>query len=313
MLVKNLKYLISKFPFSLLNGKRFVFCYHDISSPNEIHHAPEHYSTTIDAFVEQIAFFKENCNLVSLEELVLKENLPKNKVHVAITFDDGFYSVLQNAHPVLKKENIPYSLFINKEAVLNNQLWVSNLILNQSNKSYLEKVYDNCLSKEIVKQDFLENPLKYISKFQFNEHSAEALRLPKESLPKTYLNLEEVKILKNEEVSIGNHTNHHFILSACNTDLQQKEINSNQTFIENELGSCNPFFAIPFGKKEHYTKETIDIATNNKLPYSMTSNVNPYSYNKEKIQLIPRIVITKDSIENIRFNMMRTLFKTYDL
>lgn len=297
----------------LLNSKRFIFCYHDISTPSEAHHAPEHYSTTTAAFKEQIAFFKDKCNLVSLEDIVLDENLPGNKVHVSITFDDGFYSVLQNAHPVLKKEKIPYSLFINKEAVVNNQLWVSNLILNQDNTAYLEEVYNNCLPSDVRKQDFIENPLSYISKFQFNENSAEALRLPKENLPKTYLNLEELKTLKNDGVSVGNHTHHHFILSACSTQLQQEEIHNNQNFIEEELGDCNPFFAIPFGKKEHYSEETIDIATNNKLPYSMTSNVNPYTYNKERIQLIPRIVITKDSIENIRFNMLRTLFKTYDL
>lgn len=312
MLVKNLKYLISKFPLSLLNGKRFVFCYHDISSPNEIHHAPEHYSTTIDAFVEQIAFFKENCNLVSLEELVLKENLHKNKVHVAITFDDGFYSVLQNAHPVLKKKGIPYSLFINKEAVLHNQLWVSNLILNKNDKEYLQNVFENCLSPDIEKEDFFNNPLSYISKFRFDEKSEESLRLPKETLPKTYLNIEEVKKLKEEGVSIGNHTNHHYILSSCSEELQKEEIESNQQFLKETIGKVNPFFAIPFGKKEHYTNNTISISAKNDMPYVLTTNVNPHKYSLEE-EKIPRIVITKDSIEQIRFNMIRTLFKNYDL
>lgn len=306
------KKIVANLPLSLLNGKRFIFCYHDISSPEEAHHAPQHYSTTIEAFKEQIRFFKNNCHLVSLEDIVLKENLPKNKLVVSITFDDGFYSVLQNAHPLLKKEGIPYSLFVNKEAIANNQLWISNLILQSDNIPYLSKVYKNCIPSDIKKEDFLAHPLHYISKYIFNEFSAEALRIPAASLPKTYLNIEEVKTLKKEGVSIGNHTNHHFILSACSKNLQHEEISSNAQFLQEMLGDFNPFFAIPFGKKEHFNSETIKIAAENAMPYLLNTNVNPYAFGLKNLQ-IPRLVVTNDTLQQIKFNMQRTIFKYYNL
>jgi peptidoglycan/xylan/chitin deacetylase (PgdA/CDA1 family) len=312
MIAKTIKNIIGKIPVIALNGKRFIFCYHDISTPQEPHFAGDHYSTEINAFKEQIEFFKSNCNLVSLEDIVLKETLPKNKVHIAITFDDGFYSVLKNAHPILKKERIPYSLFVNKEAILHNQLWVSNLIMKGNDKEYLERVYDNCLPSHIDKLDFFQSPLSFISKFEFDENSAKALRLPEEILPKTYLNLEEIKTLKEEGVSIGNHTNHHFILSSCSENLQKEEIESNQQFLKEAIGEVNPFFAIPFGKKEHFTDYTLSTIRKSDMAYALTTNVNPYNYQSQE-KLIPRIVITKDSINQIRFNMIRTLFKKYDL
>jgi peptidoglycan/xylan/chitin deacetylase (PgdA/CDA1 family) len=310
MFTKTIKKIISKFPISFLNGKRFIFCYHDISSPKEAHHAPQHYSTTIEAFKEQIQFFKANCNLVSLEDIVLTENLPKNKVHVSITFDDGFYSVLQNAHPILKKEGIPYSLFVNKEAITNNQLWVSNLILHSGNTSYLSKVYENCLPFDLRKEDFLANPLQYISRFIFHEKAAEALRITDATLPKTYLNIEELKTLKNEGVSIGNHTQHHFVLSECSPALQMEEIRGNAHFLKEAIGDVNPFFAIPFGKKEHFNSNTISISTDSGHTHHLNTNVNSY---KKGDTLVPRLVLTNESINDVIFYMNRTLFKTYDL
>jgi peptidoglycan/xylan/chitin deacetylase (PgdA/CDA1 family) len=59
-------------------------------------------------------YLRKNHDVVSLDTILnfIKEgkDLPKNPV--AITFDDGYYSVYQNAYPVLKKYGFPAAVFI---------------------------------------------------------------------------------------------------------------------------------------------------------------------------------------------------------
>ncbi|GAG07761.1 unnamed protein product, partial [marine sediment metagenome] len=61
-------------------------------------------------FEKQMAYLAKNCRVVGISEIC------KAKVDaqcaVAITFDDAFVSVLENAVPVLKRHGLPAGLFV---------------------------------------------------------------------------------------------------------------------------------------------------------------------------------------------------------
>jgi peptidoglycan/xylan/chitin deacetylase (PgdA/CDA1 family) len=59
-------------------------------------------------------YLKKNYHVVSLEAILnfVKEGKSLPKKPVAITFDDGYYSVYQNAYPLLKKYRFPSTIFI---------------------------------------------------------------------------------------------------------------------------------------------------------------------------------------------------------
>lgn len=103
----------------LSHSHRVIFTYHDISSPSQSHYS-EHYSTIEESFVEQLDFLQQHFQLVSLDEIVSAQS--NGKRLAAITFDDGFFSVKEKAHRHLVSRDIPYTVFVNQQAVENNYL-----------------------------------------------------------------------------------------------------------------------------------------------------------------------------------------------
>lgn len=92
-----------------------IIQYHHVSND-----AP--YATTITPalFAEHMAFLHDNnYRIVPLEELVTdlkNKKIPTEKT-IAITFDDGYRSVYDEAFPVLKKYAWPFTIFVNTKPI----------------------------------------------------------------------------------------------------------------------------------------------------------------------------------------------------
>jgi poly-beta-1,6-N-acetyl-D-glucosamine N-deacetylase len=75
----------------------------------------------MDVFKQQIQIIKNlNYNFYNPKSFVNEFNKPKNKKEVLITIDDGFKSFYTEAWPYLKKNKIPFILFISTEPVGKN-------------------------------------------------------------------------------------------------------------------------------------------------------------------------------------------------
>ena len=84
----------------------------------------------MEIFVQQINLIKNLGYEFYEPDLFLNEfNEPKDKKKVLITIDDGFKSFYNHAWPYLKKNNIPFILFISTEPVGKNgyMTWDENL------------------------------------------------------------------------------------------------------------------------------------------------------------------------------------------
>lgn len=72
------------------------------------------------AFEAQLDYLREaGFSVVPLTDLVvlLEKGKPLPEKTVAITFDDSYASVYRNAFPILKKRNLPFTFFVNTDAV----------------------------------------------------------------------------------------------------------------------------------------------------------------------------------------------------
>ena len=91
-----------------------ILLYHHVSEKT-----PPSTSISPQKFAEHMAYLRDNHTVVSLQSLLDKvqnrQPLPENAV--AITFDDGFRNIMENAHPLLKSLGFPYTIFINPSEV----------------------------------------------------------------------------------------------------------------------------------------------------------------------------------------------------
>lgn len=243
---------------------RVIFVYHDISNPGDPGYSPD-YSTSVNNFFDQINFIEENFEIVSLDEIHASSDSGHRLA--AITFDDGFYSILKNAHKFLYENGIPYTIFLNSEGIVSNKI-----------------VYND-------------------SAFFHEEKSEE----------KIYLDRNDVFRLKKDGVEFGNHTSSHQVLSSCDETLALEEISENKKFLEESFGIQIKHFAIPYGKGRHYSARDIEYIRSTGHSHIYTTDVNnfgPQSLDPAK-DLIPRIPVTDDSVDEMIYVMNRSILPKF--
>lgn len=92
----------------------YVLLYHHISADNEQENLDLLYTVKESAFEEQMEILSESSfDIWGLEEIqtYFQGRLKLNRSAVAVTFDDGYQSLLTNGAPILKRYRIPAILF----------------------------------------------------------------------------------------------------------------------------------------------------------------------------------------------------------
>ena len=111
----------------------------------------------IDIFKKQIELINnQKINFILPSEFDKKFSLKKSKKKILLTIDDAFSSFYQNAWPILKKEKIPFVLFVSTQPVGKNGYMTWEQI------------------KEIEKEDFAfignhSHSHEYLVDYSFNE------------------------------------------------------------------------------------------------------------------------------------------------
>lgn len=93
-----------------INERNLVILqYHHVSD-----NTPAPTSISPALFEQHMELLHQEYHVLSLDDalkrLIDKKKLPNKSV--AITFDDGYLNIYENAHPILKKYNFPYTIFI---------------------------------------------------------------------------------------------------------------------------------------------------------------------------------------------------------
>ena len=169
-----------------------ILLYHHVSSST-----PASTSISPEDFKSHMEYLDAHHTVVSLQDVVsaIQHNttLPENAV--AITFDDGYANILDNAHPILADLGFPYTVFINPDeigvgpkqltweqviAMHNDGVVFANHTLDHlhmlngeqamGERAWLEKVWQNVESAEKKIEDKLDISLKYLA-YPFGEYN----------------------------------------------------------------------------------------------------------------------------------------------
>ena len=110
------------------NGGR-ILCYHGITP-----HPFNQYAISTITFMQQMEYLVNNYLIISIDHLVemLRNGERISPKVVAVTIDDGFLDVYENAYPIFIRYNIPATIFLPVKFINNNSLQEENHLLPQN-------------------------------------------------------------------------------------------------------------------------------------------------------------------------------------
>jgi peptidoglycan/xylan/chitin deacetylase (PgdA/CDA1 family) len=280
----------------------------------------------IKDFIKQLKFFKKKYNFLQPSEIkyIIKNRINIKKNCIWLTFDDGYKDHYKFVLPILDEHNIKASFFpvvkssINFEVLDANKIQFLISTLSSSkllslielyfNKNKLFKKYGDfsifirstiikkrldtkevALIKILLQNKFDYSDRKKINFFLFKKYITND---EKNFAKLLYMNLKEIKILKNFGHEIGVHTISHPWLDSLDYKQQEKEILGSINFWKNNrVIKSDATFCYPYGR---YNADTIKILkTSPNVSFGITTYSDVYRHQNFNNYEIPR----KDTID----------------
>ena len=247
-------------------------------------------------FIKHLIFYKKHCNVITLNQFFKKE-FKKDKINIAITFDDGYWNNFKIAKPILEEMKIPATFFVTGINNTNeNYLWADFVDILAYSK-LKKKIHLNTATFELRNNTYFQKESNK-SLHQYIKHE-DAEYETKISLYKN-LNQLEKSILLNEE-------NKEFWKLMSDNEIRETADSNyiniqSHGFFHNNLGTINLNLAIKEGID---SKNYLENLTQKKVD---TIGFPDGSYSKELLNKLENIFINKfTSAEGYLFD-----FETYD-
>jgi peptidoglycan/xylan/chitin deacetylase (PgdA/CDA1 family) len=250
-----------------------VINHHRVGNANTSRFDRGVFSATADEFNEQTKYLKRHFPIVcgdELEELVTaKKKL--TRLHVSITFDDGYLDNYTHAFDVLRSNNCPASFFLVPEYVGTNSVpwWdaIAYLIRNTQKETIslnLPVPLNLTLGKD--REPAILAVLRHYKRADNIDGDAFMAELGDEAdcvVPdpgRRFLDWSEAKEMKAGGMTIGSHTYTHHILGQLPPDSQRWELEQSKRTIEEQLGTEISTLAYPVGSPTAFSQSTEEIA-----------------------------------------------------
>ncbi len=263
--------LDTKIGYNLLK-KRFdntVIMYHGVSEKS----SPYNKRHTLQKdFIKHLLFLNKHCNIISLNQFFNKE-FKKDKVNVALTFDDGYWNNFSIAKPILEEMKLPATFFItgiNKtnenflwadfvdilaKSELKKNIYLDELNFELRNNSYYLKNSEQALH-QIIKHEKAEYETK-ISLYNNLSHQEKSIILNEENKEfwKLMTDNEIIETAKSKFIDIQSHGFYHNNLGTINLASALKEGVESKNYLENLTQKKVDTIGFPDGS---YSKNFLD-------------------------------------------------------
>ncbi|MEW8506765.1 MAG: polysaccharide deacetylase family protein [Candidatus Thiodiazotropha sp.] len=249
-----------------------ILMYHRFSEENE------QFKISRKEFDVQLKYLKGKYNFIKLKDYVdclynRGNRLPPNPL--IITIDDGYKDNYLYAYPVLKKYNVPATIFLTTDFISEKKwLWADmlNYILTNATDEKFNIMLDgvqtdfDISSKSLLHKSQLNlfNHLASIDNHQKNELiDALADRLKVEvpgQVTSKYDSLTWPQIVEMSQngIDFGSHTCSHPICSRLQEEELLRELSISKEVIEKQLGDDVSLFCYPNGQPNDINKLVVD-------------------------------------------------------
>jgi len=248
-------------PFRLANrNKALIVVYHRFSEDGD------RLATSARAFREQLEYLTAHYRVISLSEMASYfrrgKRLPASVA--AITVDDGYRDFFEIAFPLLRRHNLPASVFVATDFIdQRTWLWTDKLryLTSRAATEMLEAtINDRALRMQLgdtesrlVAASVVNSELKQIpdeAKDDIITRIASSLNVPLPYVPPgefSPLTWEQVREMDAAGIEIGSHTLTHPILTNISRDRLRRELNESRLRLEEVLRRKVDLFCYPNG------------------------------------------------------------------
>lgn len=303
--------------FNLLKNRfdNVIIMYHGVteksSSVNKRH-------TLKKDFINHLVFLKKFTNIVSLDQFFNNE-LKKNELNVAITFDDGYLNNFTIAKPILEEFKIPATFFITGINKTDESfLWADFLdFLKKTNLDRIQ-IYDQTFLKN-RNSDFSNKNSVYLSNYiknidatyttklnLYNSISSEIKNEFLKSDPQFWQLMSDENIQttsKSKYISIQSHGFYHNNLGKIKHEEALKEIQMSKNYLENLTQKKIDSIGFPDGS---YTRELINASFDLGITKCVAAEGFLFEKDKQDSRILDRKgIYDVGSYKNQMFNILK--------
>jgi peptidoglycan/xylan/chitin deacetylase (PgdA/CDA1 family) len=278
-----------------------ILTYHRVGPNNNAWLLPP---TSASDFEKQMKYLTKAHKIMPLNKLaeVIREGKSLEEKIAVVTFDDGYKDSHLYAFPILKKYNIPATIFlITGHIDTGNLFWfdkIRYIILNTKMKRIeLDDLGDfslNSIDNKLKSMFIIVEKLKRIPDEKKNNFVKKLtdicdVNIPSDLGREYILSWDEVKEMNECGVDFGAHTVTHPILTRISSDQARFEILQSRKDIEKQLGQSVNTFCYPNGTLEDFNSEIIDIVKESGFTCAVTTlpTINPSKTNLYKLGRLP--------------------------
>ena len=287
-----------------------IFLFHRVLPKDEPFFEPE-LSTELGAFSHFLDWIGECYEVVGLDEIAARQNEEPDRKRplCSITFDDGWVDNYRYAFPELSGRKMPATIFLPFRFIGTSRrfwqelmgLFIMELQKNPGLIATLEQVarrspwfppFDSYRGNyTAVRRLLLSRPGREAQ--EFAERLTDAAGLLHKLPDRSFLNWNEVQVMRQGGISFGSHTMNHTILTTAPPATCEEEIRTSREELEQKLGGKVSGFSYPWGAVGTTSHEQV---RQSGYRYAVTTRPGLVKRDTDRY-LLPRIPIS-DSILN---------------
>ena len=191
---------------------------------------------TASTFEKHVDWLAQNFEIISLEDFAMsRARRATSKPLAAITFDDGYADVYENAFPVLNRKGIPAAFFVVTDLVDSGLVPVHDRLYAALKSTNVDDAFS--MTQQMLRTRRHDDVLEIVEKFGCDKTS-DALR------PMNWSILAE---MRDAGMTIGSHSKTHAFLTNESFDRVTAELRESRSALQQHLGVAADLFAYPGG------------------------------------------------------------------
>lgn len=221
------------------------------------------HNVTPDVLSSQLEWMKSRFEPVTVDRYF--QLAPKERQNrFAVTFDDGYRSVLTEGFPRLKELGIPSTIFLNGIVLQGGLFWrdkIRYLINSRLVDQFLGFVTEQKLEiAGVTAQNFYkQSKAPTVSSLTVDRTIDLFLDSQGISLDGVRYGLRKDELIQNPLLTYGNHSFSHYVLSSLSESQQREEILTNHQLLAGLSVPLSKIFSIPFGAEQDFDSRTLKI------------------------------------------------------